>query len=51
MDAILIIALVLFLIQVVAWIVLPSGKSVSEAQTEFSSIGDEKKSTTTTQVA
>jgi hypothetical protein len=50
MDVILIIGLILFLIQVVVWIALPSGKQLSESSTEFTSIGDEKK-TATTQVA
>jgi hypothetical protein len=51
MDAILIIGLVLFLIQIVAWIILPNGKPVAEATTEFTSIGDEAAAKAKTQVA
>ncbi len=43
MDALLIVGLVLFLVQIVAWVVLPNAKQVSESSIEFSSIGDEPK--------
>jgi hypothetical protein len=44
-NIVLIIAAILFLAQFVAWFVLPNSKQVSEASLEFSSIGDETKST------
>ncbi len=44
MDVVLIVGLVLFLIQVVAWVVLPNAKQLAENSAEFSSIGDEVKS-------
>jgi hypothetical protein len=37
------VALVLFLLMVVSWLVLPNAKKVSESSVEFSSIGDETK--------
>ncbi len=43
MDAILIVGLVLFLVQFIAWFILPNSKKVSETSPEFSSIGDEVK--------
>jgi|GEM_PF-1512038 len=43
-TALLIVAAVLFLVQVVAWFVLPNAKQVTEKSTEFSTIGDESKS-------
>lgn len=42
MDIALIVGLVLFLIQMVAWVILPSSKSIPETAPEFSSLGDEK---------
>ena len=44
MELLLAVALVLFLVQVVAWLVLPGNGQVSETSPEFSSIGDETKS-------
>lgn len=41
MEIALIVALVLFLAQVIAWAVLPGGKQVAETSVEFSSLGDE----------
>jgi hypothetical protein len=43
MEPILIVALILFVIQIVAWFILPNAKQVSESSPEFSSIGDEVK--------
>ncbi len=44
MDVVMIVGLVLFLIQVVAWALLPNAKQLAEGTAEFSSIGDEVKS-------
>ncbi len=44
MDILLIIGLVLFLGQFIAWALLPNSKQVAETSVEFSSLGDEAKS-------
>jgi hypothetical protein len=43
MDIMLLVAVLLFVVQIVAWMVLPNSKQVSETTIEFSSIGDESK--------
>ena len=44
-NIVMIIGAILFLVQFVAWFILPNSKQVSEAAVEFSSIGDETKGT------
>ena len=43
MDILLIVALALFLVQIIAWIALPASRSVGEFTAILSSIGDEVK--------
>ena len=42
-SAILIVGAILFVVQFVAWFILPNAKQVAETSPEFSSIGDESK--------
>lgn len=42
-SAIMIVGAVLFLVQFVAWFILPNAKQLAESSVEFSSIGDEAK--------
>lgn len=43
-TTLLIVGAVLFVIEILAWCVLPNAKQVTEKSQEFSSIGDEAKS-------
>jgi hypothetical protein len=43
-SAILVVGAILFLVQFVAWFILPNAKQLAESSVEFSSIGDETKS-------
>jgi hypothetical protein len=42
-NVVLIIGTLLFVVQFVAWFILPNAKQVAESSVEFSSIGDEAK--------
>lgn len=42
-SVVLIVGAILFLVQFVAWFILPNAKQLAESSVEFSSIGDETK--------